>query len=208
MSDKRRVSRTVGLDGLRRAFDEARFGPARTLNLRDTLPTSTDAEKRTEAWLRQQQVDRAEEVLIITGRGNQSYGGLSPVRETVIRLLHVLRRRGVVSGHEEHSPGSFVVTLAPVAALWESPKRNDGRGVITPPAPTPPTLESLDAETKAMLRNLAERALEGLGVKDTAQFLQGEMLKQFGAIAATIGNAPGREARLKAAIRVAMDQYE
>ena len=43
-----------------------------------------------------------------------------------------------------------------------------------------------------MLRNLAERALEGLGVKDTAAFLQGEMLKQFGAIAASVGDAPGR----------------
>jgi len=59
-----------------------------------------------------------------------------------------------------------------------------------------------------MLRNLAERALEGLGVKDTATFLQGEMLKQFGAIAATIGEGPGREERLHSAIRVALDQYE
>ena len=47
-----------------------------------------------------------------------------------------------------------------------------------------------------MLRDLAERALEGLGVKDTAAFLHGEMLKQFGAIAASVGDQPGREARL------------
>jgi hypothetical protein len=59
-----------------------------------------------------------------------------------------------------------------------------------------------------MLRNLAERALEGLGVKDTAAFLQGEMLKQFGAIAATLGDTPGRDQRLRDAIRVALDQYE
>ena len=59
-----------------------------------------------------------------------------------------------------------------------------------------------------MLRNLAERALEGLGVKDTAAFLQGEMLKQFGAIAASIGDGPGRDKRLRDAIRVALDQYE
>ena len=75
-------------------------------------------------------------------------------------------------------------------------------------APTPASLDDLDPEARLMLRNLAERALEGLGVKDTAAFLQGEMLKQFGAIAATIGDAPGREDRLRSAIRVALDQYE
>ena len=40
------------------------------------------------------------------------------------------------------------------------------------------------------------------------QNAQEAMLKQFGAIAATIGNAPGREERLRSAIRLALDQYE
>jgi hypothetical protein len=202
-----RSSRPAGLKGLRQAFDEVRFGPQRTLNLRETLPTAAAAAARTESWLRQQQVDRAEEVLIITGRGNNSEGGVSVVRQTIIALLHTLKRRGVVRGHEEHTRGSFVVTLAPVTALWESPHRNGGRGV-PPPPPTPPSLDDLDAETKVLLRNLAERALEGLGVKDTAAFLQGEMLKHFGAIAATVGDAPDRERRLRVAIRAALDQYE
>ena len=202
-----RSQRGEGLKGLRQAFDEVRFGAQRTLNLRDTLPTAAAATARTEAWLRQRQVERAEEVLIVTGRGNQSEGGVSVVREAVIRLLHVLKRRGVVNGHEEHTPGSFIVALANVSALWESPKRNRGRGVAPPP-PTPPSLDDLDPDARIDLRNLAERALEGLGVKDTAAFLQGEMLKQFGAIAATVGDAPGREERLRAAIRVALDQYE
>jgi len=202
-----RPSRRTGLKGLRQAFDEVRFGSQRTLNLRESLPTPEDAATRAEAWLRQQQVDRAEEVLIITGRGNHSEGGVSVVREAVIRLLHVLKRRGVVTGHEEHTPGSLVVTLAPLSALWESPRRNRGRG-IAPPPKTPPSLEDLDDETRVMLRNLAERALEGLGLKDTAAFLQGEMLRQFGAIAATVGDAPGRELRLRTAIRAALDQHE
>lgn len=203
----RRPERKEGLKGLRQAFDEVRFGAQRTLNLRDTLPTAAAATVRTEAWLRQQQVERAGEVLVVTGRGNQSDGGVSVVREAVIRLLLVLKRRGVVGGHAEHTPGSFVVTLADVSALWESPKRNQGRGVAAP-SPNPPSLDDLDPDVRVMLRNLAERALEGLGVKDTAAFLQGEMLKQFGAIAATIGNAPGREERLCSAIRLALDQYE
>src|ERR1041385_4159950 len=106
-------SRRVGLKGLRQAFDEARFGAQRTLNLRESLPTPEAAAARTEAWLRQQQVDRADEVLIITGRGNQSEGGVSIVRDAVERLLYALRRRGVIETHREHSPGSFVVRLAP-----------------------------------------------------------------------------------------------
>jgi hypothetical protein len=202
-----RPSRPIGLSDLRQAFDQARFGPLRTLNLRESLPTAATAATRTEAWLRQHQVDRTDEVLIITGRGNQSIGGVSVVREAVIRLLHVLKRRGVVTGHQEHTAGSFVVTLAPVSALWESPKRNRGRG-IAPPPPTPPSLDDLDDDSRKLLRDLAERALEGLGVKDTAAFLNGEMLKQFGAIAASIGDQPGREARLRAALRAALDQHE
>lgn len=202
-----RPSRRVGLKGLQQAFDEVRFGAQRTLNLRESLPTAEDAVARTEAWLRQRQVDRAEEVLIITGRGNQSEGGVSVVRDAIVRLLHVLKRRGVITGHEEHTPGSFVVTPAPLSALWESPRRNRGRGIAPAPA-TPPSLDDLGEETRTMLRNLAERALEGLGLKDTAPFLQGEMLRQFGAIAATVGDAPGREDRLRAAIRAALDQHE
>jgi hypothetical protein len=200
--------RRLGLSELHRAFDEARFGEQRTLNLRESLPTVEMATSRVDVWLRRQQVERADEVLIITGRGNQSEDGTSPVRAAVERLLYALRRRGVIAAHREHSPGSFVVELAPVSALWESPKRNRGRGIVPSKQPTPPSLESLDADTRVMLRNLAERALEALGVKDTGAFVQGEMLKQFGAIAATVGDAPGRDERFKHAVRVALDQYE
>jgi len=202
-----RGDRRVGLNGLRQAFDEVRFGAQRTLNLRETFPTAAVAEKRAEAWLRQQQVERAEEVLIITGRGNQSHAGVSVVREAVIRLLHSLKRRGVVAGHDEHTAGSFVVTLAPISALWDSPKRNNERG-IEPPPRTPPTLDHLDAETRLLLRNLAERTLEGIGIKDTATFLNGEMLKQFGAIAATVGDGPDRESRFRDAVIAALERTE
>lgn len=203
----RRSKSTVGLTGLRQAFDEARFGSQKTLNLRDSLPTAAAATTRTEAWLRQQQVERAGEVLIVTGRGNRSFAGVSVVREAVVRLLHALKRRGVVGGHVEHSPGSFVVSLAPVAALWESPARNKGRGVTPTPA-SPPSLDALDPESRQLLRDLAERALERIGVKDTATFLQGEMLTQFGAIARAIPDGPKRNERLRLALRAALDQYE
>jgi hypothetical protein len=196
----------VGLRALKQAFDEARFGPQKTLNLRETLPTADQATKRAELWLRQSQVACAGEVLIITGRGRSSDGGVSVVREAVNALLHVLRRRGVVREFREHTAGSFVVTLAPIAELWEAPRRKRDRGVVVQhPAPT---LQGLDSETRVLLRSLAERALEGLGVKDTAEFIEGEMARQFSAIVASIGAERDSASVLRDAIRAALEQHE
>lgn len=197
----------AGLRGLRQAFDEARFGPQRTLNLRESFPTPDQATTRADAWLRQSQMDRAGEVLIITGRGRGSEGGVSVVREAINALLHVLRRRGVVRSFEEHTAGSFVVSLAPIAELWEAPRRKRDRGQLTPPKITP-TLHGLDDESRRMLRDLAVRALEGLGVKETAEFLEGEMARQFSAIAASIGAQGGSDAAMRDAIRAALEQHE
>ncbi len=203
----KRPRRGVPLTGLRQAFDEVRFGAARTLNVRDTLPTAAAATARTESWLRQQQVEQAGEVLVVTGRGNNSVDGVPVVREAVIRLLHSLKRRGVVAGHQEHTAGSFVVTLAPVRELWEAPKRRRERAV-PPPPPAPPSLDALTPETRKLLRDLAERSLDALGVYDRDPFMEGEMLRQFGAVVASVPDGPDREHRLRAALRLALDQYE
>src|SRR5947209_6944056 len=154
------------MSGLRQAFDEARFGNGRTLNLRERLPTPAEAVARTEAWLRQQQIqlsslDAVPEVLIITGRGNNSDTGISVVRSAVEGLIHRLKQRGVVAAHQEHTPGSFVVTLAPIHALWNEPTR--ARVTEPPPPPDPPSLDALAPETRHLLRQLAERSLEQLG---------------------------------------------
>src|SRR5438105_838671 len=184
-----RSRRGSPLSGLRQAFDEARFGNGRTLNLRDALPTAAEAVARAEAWLRQQQVQltaresEAEDVLIITGRGNNSPGGVSVVRGAVEGLLHRLKQRGVVAGHREHTPGSFVVVLAPVHALWNPPARVTHGEVPVPPA-DPASLEALDRETRTLLRQLAERSLEQLGVRgDRDRFIDAEMIRQFSALA-------------------------
>lgn len=197
----------VGLNGLKQAFDEARFGPQRTLNLRESLPTADQATKRAEAWLRQAQVSRAGEVLIITGRGRGSETGVSVVREGVNALLHVLRRRGVVREFREHTAGSFVVTLAPIAELWEAPRRKRDRGPQESPDQSA-SLRGLDDETRTLLRHLAERALEGLGVKETSEFIEGEMARQFSAIAASIGAERDDDTALREAIRSALEQHE
>lgn len=202
------------LSGLREAFDEARFGKSRTLNLRETLPTAAEAVARAEAWLRQQQVqhsgsDGPAEVLVITGRGNNSEGGVSVVRSAIEGLLHRLKQRGVVQRHEEHTPGSFVVTLAPVKQLFAvgAPKAK----VAEPPPPDPPSLESLDLETRQLLRQLAERSLEQLGVRgDRDRFIEGEMVRQFSALSVTLAatGSGEREKFLRAAIRRALEEYD
>ena len=201
---ERRVS---GLGGLQQAFDEVRFGAARTLNLRTTLPTGSEAATRLERWLRQHQVQRSDEVLVITGRGNNSEAGIAVVREASIRVLHELRRKGVVSAFAEHTPGSFVVTLAPMKAMLDAASRRREQTPLPPPA-APPTLEALDDETRQMLRALAERSLDALGVRDRAPFMESEMLRLFGSLAATVSDGADRELRLRTAIRSAMSDYD
>ena len=84
--------RVQGLKGLQQAFDEVRFGATRTLNLRASFPTASQAAERIDGWLRQHQVLKSGDVLIVTGRGNNSEGGVSVVRETAIRVFHELTR--------------------------------------------------------------------------------------------------------------------
>jgi hypothetical protein len=190
---------------LRRAFDEARFGASHTLNLRASLPSAYQAAARVEAWLREKQIARVGEVLVITGRGNQSPGHVSPVGEAIARLLTSLKRRGVVVSVHEHTPGSFVVELAPVSALRQAPRRRRERTRAEPGDPE--ALSGLSADTRRLLRRLALRALEELGVQNPAPFLESEMLAQFAAIAPGIREGSRREMHLREAITAALDEY-
>lgn len=199
--------RVPGLGGLQQAFDEVRFGSARTLNLRTSLPTGAEAAARLERWLRQHQVQRSEDVLVITGRGNNSEDGIAVVREASIRVFHELRRKGVVEAFTEHTAGSFVVSLSPMKAMLDAVSRRREQTPIPKPA-APPTLEALEDQTRVLLRALAERSIDALGVRDRAPFMEGEMLRLFGALAATVPEGPDRERRLRTAIQSAMSEYD
>jgi hypothetical protein len=199
--------RVQGLKGLAQAFDEVRFGAERTLNLRTALPTASEAAKRIESWLRQHQVQKSGEVLVISGRGNNSEGGVSVVRETSIRVFHELRRKGVIAEFSEHTPGSFVVALAPMGAMLDAGKRRREQEPLPPPA-SPPTLAMLQPDTKDALRVLAERSLDALGMRERAPFLEAEMLRLFGSLAAAANDGPDREAQLRKAIASAMSEYD
>jgi hypothetical protein len=199
--------RVRGLSGLQQAFDEVRFGAGRTLNLRESLPTAQDAAYRVENWLRQHQVEKSDEVLVVTGRGNNSEAGVSVVRETSMRVFHELRRKGVVAEFTEHTPGSFVVTLAPMSAMLDAGKRRREHAPAPLP-PSPPTLSALQEETRQMLRALAEHSLDALGMRERDLFVEGEMLRLFGVLGASVPEGPDREKRLRAAIRAAMNDYD
>jgi hypothetical protein len=197
---------------LDRAFDEARFGHSRTLNLREGLPTAEEAVRRAELWLREQQaqsIEGASDVLVITGRGNGSVDGLGVIRQAIIGLFPTLRRKGVIVDAREHSPGSFVVRVAPLRALVEAPHRSR-RDVL--PAAVPretAVLRGLDPETRDQLRLLAHAAVAALGVRLVTESMLGdEMVRQFTRLAAAIPEGPDRERRLDAAIRRALDEYE
>jgi hypothetical protein len=197
----------VSLHPVWKAFEEAEFGQKNTLNLRESLPTAADARFRVEAWLRERQVSRETEVLVITGRGNQSPNGISPVREAILAMLPSLRRRGVVSEWREHSPGSVVVKLASISSLLDAPRRQRDRKPPTA-APNPQSLEGLESSTLSLLRRLAIRSIESLGIRDATKFVEAEMVSKFNALAGGIAPGPEGEARLREAILAAIEQLD
>jgi hypothetical protein len=194
------------LEALWHALDEAAFGAERILNLRESLPTAAEARARTDAWLRSRQVMKSQEVLIVTGRGNQSLGGVGIIRKEILGMLPGLRRRGVVESWKEHSPGSVVVKLAPMSALLSATKRKRDTADALAPQETPKSLAALDDETLRLLRQLAVQNLELLGVMESGEFVEQEMLRNFSTLAAAVAPGEGREVRLREAICRAIEE--
>lgn len=189
-----------------KALDELRFGPQRTLNLRDGLPSTREAVRRAESWLREQQIRGSAEVLVITGRGNQSPGGVGAIREAVEKLLFSLRRRGVVHSHSAHNPGAFAVQLAPIRSLVDAPPRRRDRGARTPKSAT---IEGLSHETTLLLRDLAERSLEALGVVPTEARLEDEIQRHLSLIVPALPRvSDDLQGTLQAALRAAIAEYD
>ena len=195
---------------LQHALDELRFGRNGTLNLRASLPTAADAVKRTESWLRMKQAEGAREVLVVTGRGNQSFARVPVVREAVRRLLSFLSTRGVVADHSEHSPGSFAVRLLPLNASVSRAGSGAGLAAVLPL--DPPTLEGLSPDTREQLRILASGTLQALGVRDPSPaFIEDEMQRQCAQLAASLPGATtadARDALLRASIARAIERLD
>lgn len=194
------------LTGLWHALDEAAFGTDRTLNLRESLPSAAEARSRAEIWLRSRQMTRAKEVLIITGRGNQSVGGIGVIRQEILKMLPSLRRRGIVESWKEHSPGSIVVQVAPMSALLEAPRRRRNNGAPEIASSEAPALAGLQPATLDLLKQLARQNLELLGIVNSGPYLKGEMQRTFSAMMAAIPQTGDREQGLRDAILKAIDE--
>lgn len=159
-------------------------------------------------WLRARQVTRPDDVLIITGRGNQSAGGIGVLRREILEMLPSLKRRGIVESWTEHSPGSIVVKLAPMSALLDAPRRRRDKQGTTRPSRSAEVLKGLAPGTFQALRDLAVRNLDSLGVVETDQFVEQEMAHTFSSLVAGIPEGPRREEMMREAIRQAMEEEE
>ena len=184
---------------IERVFDQLRFGAAKTLNLRDGLPTVAQAEVRVESWLRLQQAEGGGEVLVITGRGLGSLDGVGRVREAVQRRCTQLKRLNVVADVREHGPGAFVVTVETLRALVESPRLRTGRKTPTLVV-DPGELAALPAELRTVLRDLAILSVQRLGVREPSDaMIADEMRTQFAALSPSAVSSPDPAAALQRA---------
>lgn len=153
-------------------------------------------------------MSRASEVLIITGRGNGSPGGVGVIKEAVRRLLLTLKRKGVVASSETHTPGSFVVRLAPVRSLFEMVPRSRTR-VVSISQADPAQLMGLPEDARTQLRRLAERSLEVLGAPRSDRFVEDEMARQFAVLTHALGTeGADRDKRFLLLIAAAHDALD
>lgn len=162
--------------------------------------------RRTEQWLRAQQVQRAGRVVVVTGRGKHSEGGASVLRPAIEQLLRRLRRRGVITRFEEDGDGALGVFLAPVTALFEAPERTRH------PEPTPMidarAFAGLSPETLALLRTLASRSLEALGAPAAPRFVEDEMRRQFALLVPGLPETGDREGALRLVVQETIESLD
>jgi hypothetical protein len=69
-------------------------------------------------------------------------------------------------------------------------------------------LAELDSSTLSLLRRLAIRSLESLGVQHPAKFVEAEMLSKFNSLAAGVAPGVEGEGRLRDAITTALEQLD
>ena len=188
------------------SIERARFGPLRTLNVRVSLLSGEESARRVESWLRSKQVELSGDVLIITGRGAGSIGGIPVVKESTQRMLSRLRRAGVIQAFGEDTAGSFVVQLAPLRSLLEAPARR--KGSRPPPTRKTANIQGLQSDTRDQLRYLSGRAIDALGVKEpNERQILTEMERQFSVFARTAPAGAETDRWLNSAISRALTEY-
>jgi hypothetical protein len=127
------------------------------------------------------------------------------IRQEIVGMLPMLRRRGIVESWREHSPGSIIVKLAPLSALIGAGRRRRD-AEQHPPRHDPEMLAGLGTDTQTLLRQLALHNLNSLGVDASEAFVQQEMARTFSTLAASLTDVADREAALRAAISNALTE--
>jgi hypothetical protein len=188
------------------SLERARFGPLRTLNIRVSLLNGEESARRVESWLRSKQVELTGDVLIITGRGAGSIGGVPVIKESTLHVLNRLRRAGVIQAFGEDTAGSFVVQLAPLRSLLEAPARRKGSRSSIPKKQA--NIQGLTSETRDQLHYLASRAIDALGVKKPSESqILAEMERHFSVFARTAPVGVDTDRWLNSAISRALIEY-
>jgi hypothetical protein len=111
----------------------------------------------------------------------------------------------VVADMSEHTPGSFVVVLAPLREMLTASRRKKDPEPNPPPAPA---LGDLERKTIDALRVLATYALDGLGVVRNDAMVSDEMVRQFSRLAQSVPEGPDRERRLRDAMAAALQELD
>lgn len=162
-------------------------------------------------WLRQRHALGSEPVLIVTGRGKGSADGIPVIKESVIAVLHTLRRQGVVRSWREQTEGALVVELGSMTDMLTAPRRHrdSKREKRQPNLPgTMPHFSGLQPETVALLRRLAERTILDLGVRDSEGLVESEMAQKLSALVRGLPETGDREAALRAVIIRAIEELD
>jgi hypothetical protein len=194
--------------GLQRTLDRIRFGPRRTLNVRESGLTGDDAARRVEIWLRARQLEFEGDVLVITGRGAGSRDGIAVVRNATMQTLHALKRAGVIAAIQEDTPGSFVVSLASLRTLLEAPARRNGARQRPGEAPADPIV-GIGDESRRLLRDLAAQSLASLGIHAPSEPQLGhEMARQFSILVRSVRKGAVSEDLLQAVLLRGIREYE
>jgi hypothetical protein len=101
-----------------------------------------------------------------------------------------------------------VIKPAAIIAMLEAPRRRRDRKPVPAITADPQSIGQLEPETLTLLRRLAVRSLEALGVRDPEKFVMAEMESKFNSLAAGIAPGTGGEKRLRAAIDIALEQLD
>jgi hypothetical protein len=151
-------------------------------------------------------VELTGDVIVITGRGAGSIDGIPVIKDATQLVLNRLRRLGVIESYGEDTPGSFVVSLAPLRSLLEAPARR--RNPTTTEVRRTPSIHGLKPATRDRLRYLASRAIDALGVKDPSEsVVEGEMARQFSMIVRTAPTGVDADKWVDGAVAKALREY-